>query len=167
MNGKSRLLLTGVALGATFGASTGVSPASDDLSRPEAGSAATPRLLTTAQFRGRTVTGVVQAVQTRRSRRIRLTASLHGLGPGRRYRVVLTTKPCRRDSIWNEPNHTGILDVPAQEAGDDVLATARVVRRGALRRVRSARIFDLGDPRRRQVACAVSGTYNSGTGVLT
>jgi hypothetical protein len=148
MGGRIGLVVAGIALGALGASATGVSLAGDGPRARTAGDVITlntMRIIAPAPGRP---SGIVVAGEV--GRRAQVNASLHGLQPDRRYRVVGSTTPCTR--VHTDAARVFSLTVDLGR-GDDQLAVGRVSRRERLSRVRSARIYDFSGTAPRQAAC--------------
>jgi hypothetical protein len=167
MGGRITVLAV-VLAGAVAVISTTASPARDGAT-PPATEAARARIDAFARANfvliGETAPyGMVNVFHRRGERRARTQVSLHGLEPGLRYRVVGSTRRCsqRRDTSAGRVFGFGI-DVVLR---DDLFMSSRVTLNMPLTRARTISVFRVSNTLR-TLRCSITGTYNTGTGVLT
>jgi hypothetical protein len=111
--------------------------------------------------------GIVVARQLGRAPRLRVRVSLHDGKANTRYRVMETRRGCSR-TVSGATGGVWKMSVEFDDEGN-AYARGRPDRRGPLRGVRAVRVYERGDGGKFvQRACGViTGTYDSGTGVLT
>ncbi|MEW6582253.1 MAG: hypothetical protein AB1416_05795 [Actinomycetota bacterium] len=139
-------------------AAVGIAVAMPATAPPRATGAAKSSALDLAVFvvsRGE-VTGIVSAVHRGERRWTSLHASLHGLTPGRKYRVVVSRRACSRAA--GIPIGSRAIDLDAQSPTDVLISSGFEIDghetvHGVLRDARSVRILN-GDTGTHEVSCA-------------
>jgi hypothetical protein len=154
-------LLTGIAIAAVC---VGASPAL-------AGSSSTRETVSIAMPEGETGAGprgIVVARQLGRSLRLRVNLSLQGGKANTTYRVVASPRPCSRTVAATSPA-VWRMWVEFDDEGN-AYGVRLTTRRRSLGSVRSVRVYEREQDAEvfTQRACGVvSGTYDTGTGILT
>jgi hypothetical protein len=153
MGARVKVLSATLPLAAVVAITTGVSHAGRPATPPVHGYAV-------GEF-GTVVRGLVDVVQRQGERGAVANVALHGLEPNTRYSLVGSRRPCG----FTPSGFVTFRGTIRSDDDGEAFVRVGVALRRSLRTVRSLALVESGASS--AAACAITGTYDSGTGILT